>query len=272
MDAAPSRQTLPKRDRIAVLAALALLTALAWAYLVPMATGMEGMDGMAGMDGGAMDGGMAAMQIRPWTARDFALMFAMWAVMMVGMMIPTAAPMTLVYAAVARKASREGTPIAPTASFVAGYVTMWTLYSVAATVAQWALDQAALLSPMMVSTSPMLGAALLGAAGVYQLTPWKQACLAHCRSPATFFSAHFRPGPLGGFRLGLHHGAYCLGCCWVLMGLLFLGGVMNLAWIAAITGFVLLEKVLPFGARGGQIAGVAMIVCAVALGAGWIGA
>ena len=251
---------LPRRDRIAILAALGGVTALAWAYLVVMAVQMQGMP----LDGMAM--GSATLEIRRWGAVDFALMFLMWAVMMVGMMLPSAMPMTLVYAAVARKAARQGTPIAPTAAFVAGYVVIWTLFSVAATLAQWGLDQAALLSPMMVATSPSLGAALLVAAGVYQLTPYKDACLEQCRSPAHFISNHFRPGSSGAFRMGLVHGAFCLGCCWALMGLLFFGGVMSLLWIAAITAFVLAEKILPFGAGSGRLAGFGMI----AVGAGML--
>jgi len=244
---------LPRRERIAILAALGGVSALAWVYLVLMAVRMQGMhDGMAMGD--------ALLTIRPWRAVDFALMFLMWAVMMVGMMLPTAMPMTLVYAAVARKAAREGTPVGATAAFVSGYVAVWTLFSVAATVAQWALDQAALLSPMLVTTSPAVGAALLVAAGLYQLTPYKDACLEHCRSPAHFISSHFRRGSAGAFRMGLVHGAYCLGCCWALMGLLFFGGVMSLLWIAAITAFVLAEKVLPFGVGGGRLAGIGMIV------------
>jgi predicted metal-binding membrane protein len=217
---------------------------------------------MGAMEPGAMD---AAMGIRPWGARDWWLMFAMWAVMMVGMMVPSAAPMALVYAMVARKAARAGTPLAPTAVFVGGYVAAWTAFSAAATAAQWALDQAALLSPMLVTTSPALGAGLLVAAGAYQLTPLKQACLEHCRAPARFFAEHWRPGLTGAFAMGLSHGAFCLGCCWVLMGLLFFGGVMNLLWIAGITAFVLLEKVAPRGLLGGRVAGVAMIAAGAAL-------
>src|SRR5206468_8876581 len=137
---------------------------------------------------------------------------AMWAVMMVGMMVPSAAPATLLYAAVARKAARQGTPLAPTALFVAGYAAAWSLFSAVATLAQWGLDRATLLSPMWVTTSPAVGAALLVVAGVHQLTPWKDACLRHCRAPAHFFAAQFRPGR-GAFRLGLVHGLWCLGCC-----------------------------------------------------------
>ena len=203
------------------------------------------------------------MGIRPWSGLDFLLMFLMWAVMMVGMMVPTAVPMTLIYAAVARKAASQNTPLAPTAIFVAGYIAMWCLFSVAATVIQWLLDQAALLSSMMVSNSPALGAALLIAAGIYQWTPFKNACLQYCRAPAHFFARHWRSGATGAFRLGLEHGTYCLGCCWVLMGLLFLGGVMNLLWIAAITFFVLLEKLSLWGVQGGRIVGAAMVLAGI---------
>ena len=168
------------------------------------------------------------VQLHAWSAMHFGMMFAMWAVMMVGMMLPSATPTTLVYAAVARKAERDGQSVASTSVFVAGYLTMWTLFSLGATLAQWALEAAALLSPMMVSTSPLLGGALLVVAGLYQFTPLKEACLEHCRSPAHFIAESWRPGTGGAFRMGIEHGAFCLGCCWVLMLLLFVGGVMNL--------------------------------------------
>ena len=224
------------------------MTLLSWAYLVAMALPMDEM---------ARAGEM--MRVRPWTPLDFWLMFAMWAVMMVGMMLPTATPMALVYASVARKASRQGSPVAPTYVFVSGYVVVWTAFSLAATFAQWALETAALLSPMMVSTSPQLGAALLISAGVYQLTPAKRACLDHCRAPVYFIAEHWRPGLSGAFRMGLVHGAFCLGCCWILMGLLFFGGVMNLLWIGGITGFVLLEKLMPVGVATTGVSGFALI-------------
>jgi predicted metal-binding membrane protein len=195
----------------------------------------------------------------PWRALDFALMFAMWSVMMVGMMLPAATPMTLLYARVASKATQDGSVLPPTAVFVAGYLCAWVLFSIAATTAQWVLERAALLSPMLVANSPRLGAGLLFAAGVYQLTPWKGACLSRCRNPAQFFAIHFRPGVRGALRLGFRYGLYCLGCCWLLMGLLFVGGVMNLLWIAAISVFVLAEKVIPLGGAGGRVAGVLMI-------------
>jgi predicted metal-binding membrane protein len=202
--------------------------------------------------------GMVGAQ--PWTADEFGLRLLMWAVMMVAMMVPTAVPMTLVYAAVARKAAAQNNPVAPTFLFVAGYVAVWSLFSVAATFAQWRLDRAALLSPMMVSNSVWLGGALLIGAGVYQLTPLKHACLRHCRAPAQFLSQHWHRGPAGALRMGLRLGAYCLGCCWILMGLLFVGGVMNLLWIAAISAFVLLEKIIPFGEAAGWFGGAALIL------------
>jgi predicted metal-binding membrane protein len=252
-------RTLPRRDRIAILAALAGLTVLAWLYLLDMNLAMGNAMGMPSDDAGKMSGHADMLGIHAWDAKHFGMMFVMWAVMMTGMMVPTAAPMALVHAAVARKAARQGTPVAPTAAFVAGYLAIWTVFSLAATVAQWGLDRAALLSPMMVSNSPALGASLLIAAGAYQLTPLKDRCLEHCREPARFIAEYWRPGIFGAFRMGLIHGGYCLGCCWILMGLLFVGGVMNLLWIALITGFVLIEKLVPFGARGGRIAGFAMI-------------
>jgi predicted metal-binding membrane protein len=252
--------SLPRRQRLAVLAALGATAAVAWAYLVVMAVEMDGMDMSSPM----------AMEIRPWSAVDFGLMFVMWAVMLVGMMVPTAAPTTLVYAAVARKAASQGTPVAPTAAFVSGYVAMWTLFSVAATLAQWALDQAALLSPGMVTMSPWLGALLLFGAGVYQLTPAKQACLRHCRAPTHFIAEQWRPGVMGALRMGAWHGAFCLGCCWALMGLLFFGGVMNLLWIAAIMLFVLAEKVLPLRDGATRWTGAAMMLAGVAVAARWL--
>lgn len=248
--------SLPRRDRIVIICALAATTLLAWAYLVAVASNMAGM---AAMD--TMASNMAGMvQIKPWTGTDFGAMVLMWIIMMIGMMVPTAAPMTLIYAAVARKAATQGTTLAPAAFFVSGYIVIWSVFSVVATVAQWGLEQAALLSPMMVLTSPGLGAGLLIAAGLYQMTPMKDACLRHCRSPVHFISHGWKPGAFGALRMGLEHGLYCLGCCWILMGLLFLGGVMSLMWIAGIAVFVLLEKILPFGLRGGRLAGVGMVL------------
>jgi predicted metal-binding membrane protein len=254
-------RSLPLRDRIVILSALAGTTILAWVYLLQRASAM---DGTMAMDAGAM------VRITPWTGVEFGYMLLMWVIMMVGMMVPSAAPMVLIYAAVARKAARQGTTLPPTAFFVSGYIVIWSVFSVVATLAQWGLDQAALLSPAMVVTSPGLGAGLLIVAGLYQMTPFKDSCLRHCRSPVHFISQSWKPGAFGAFRMGLEHGTYCLGCCWILMGLLFFGGVMSLLWIAGITMFVLLEKILPFGPVGGRIAGGAMVLSGVVSLGAWL--
>ncbi len=259
-EGSPALPALTGRDRAAILVSLVGMTVLAWLYLIRTAAAMTS-------GSGPMD--MAAL--RGWSPMDAFLVFLMWAVMMVGMMVPSVAPTTMVYAAVVRKAAREGSVVAPTATFVAGYLFMWTLFSALATLAQWGLESAALLSPMMVATSPALGAGLLIAAGVYQITPAKAACLRHCRSPAHFISEHWRAGTLGALRMGVEHGAFCLGCCWLLMGLLFVGGVMNLLWIAVIAGFVLAEKLMPHGRMAGRLTGGVMILVGVGLLAGWLG-
>jgi predicted metal-binding membrane protein len=235
------------------------VTVAAWVYIGVTAHRMA--TGSGGMSGTSMPPTMDAITgVKPWTATEFVLIFAMWAFMMVAMMVPTAVPMTLMYAAVARKAAAQHNPLAPTFVFVTGYITMWAIFSIAATVAQHALDRAALLSPMMVSASGRLGAAILIAAGLYQLTPLKNACLKNCRTPAHFMSRYWRTGTLGAFQMGLRLGEYCVGCCWILMALLFVGGVMNLLWIAAVAIFVLLEKTIPFGDVSGRVAGAAMIL------------
>jgi len=243
--------SLPQRDKIVVISALIGVTILAWAYLFHLAASMPDM---------STNGVGPMMQLHPWTGTDFLFMFLMWTVMMIGMMLPSATPMTLLYAGVARKANRQGTPIAPTSAFVSGYLTMWGIFSIGATLTQAGLHHAALLSPMMMTNNQTLGAGLFLVAGLYQLTPWKNACLEHCRSPTSFIAHHWRTGITGAFRMGMEHGIYCLGCCWALMGLLFFGGVMNLLWIAGLTTFVFLEKVLPMGTWGGRMAGGGMLV------------
>jgi len=229
-------EALLRRDRLIVAAALAAITALSWAYLLWLAGAM------------GMDAGMAmAPALRPWDLTRFEYMFVMWAVMMVGMMTPSAAPMILLYARVGRQARERGKPLAATAWFAAGYLLAWTAFSLAATLGQWALERALLLSPMMASTSATFGGLLLIAAGIYQWTPAKNACLRRCQSPLQFIQAHggFRRDAPGSLAVGFHHGLYCVGCCWALMALLFVGGVMNLLWIAAIAIFVLVEKLIP---------------------------
>lgn len=211
--------------------------------------------------------GMAMTMGAPWRAADFALTFTMWGVMMVGMMGPSAAPVLLLFAAAHARRAERGAP-AVVLLFGLGYLTMWLGFSAFATLAQWALHQAALLSSTMAVTSPRLAGALLVAAGVYQLTPLKNACLAHCQTPIGFLMSHWRDGPSGAFRMGLGHGLYCLGCCWALMAVLFVVGVMNLAWVGVLTVFILLERVGRIGARVARVGGAAMVGLGVFLIAG----
>jgi predicted metal-binding membrane protein len=194
-------------------------------------------------------------------------MFAMWTVMMFGMMAPSVAPMILIYARVGRQALTDGKPFAAAAWFAGGYLLAWTGFSLAATSAQWALERATLLTPMMVSASKILDGVVLIVAGLYQWTPLKEVCLSHCQAPLTFILRHggFRSDGSGALTLGLRHGLYCIGCCWALMALLFVGGVMNLFWIAALAILVLLEKVIPSGQIIARFAGLTFIA-----GGGWM--
>jgi predicted metal-binding membrane protein len=255
-------EVLLRRDRIIVAVALAALTALAWAYVLWLAADM----GMAGMDMTGFRMIPAGMGIMvpaptPWQAIEFAYAFAMWAVMMVGMMTPSAAPMILIYARVGRQASAQGKPFAATGWFATGYLLTWAGFSLVATVAQWALERTALLDCMMAGTSQVFGGIVLITAGVYQWSPLKDTCLAQCQSPLLFIHRHggFHRDPSASLALGLRHGAHCVGCCWALMALLFVGGVMNVLWIATISAFVLIEKIVPVGRLISRIAGLGFV-------------
>ena len=250
-----------KRDRVVVTAALALLTLLAWAYVLWLSTHMAMPTAtpggaMADMDMSGM-GGAAAPAFRAWDAADFTFMFAMWSVMMVGMMTPSVMPMVLLYAGVGRKAAESGAPFASTGWFFAGYLAVWIAFSALATFAQWALTSLALLTPMMASASTLFGGIVLIAVGLYQWTPLKEVCLRACQAPLGFLMAHggFRAEPAGAFSLGIAHGAYCVGCCVALMALLFVVGIMNLLWIAGLTILILLEKIIPAGRLIPRISG-----------------
>ncbi len=251
-------QALLRRDRAVVGAGLAVLIGTAWFYLVHLASAMSGM-AMPDMPGMAM--AMPAMH--PWSWVEVGALIVMWTVMMVAMMTPTAAPMILMFAAIHRRRAAEGRPGVPTAIFVLAYLVVWGAFSVAAALAQSALHAAALLSPAMAATSPYLAGGLLIVAGVFQWTPLKRACLSTCRSPLSFLMSSWREGRGGAFVMGLHHGLYCLGCCWALMALLFVAGVMNLLWVAAIAVAVLVEKVLPGGDLLGRIAGLGLVAVGV---------
>jgi len=239
-----------RRDRAVVAAGLLGLALLAWVYVARMAAATpSGMMPMPGMAAGG-DPGLA------W-------LVGMWAVMMVAMMLPSAAPTILLFASVSRRRRLLGQPAIPVLVFTLGYLLVWTVYAVVAASAQWKLHHMALLSPAMKSASPLLAGGLLVAAGVYQWLPVKGACLSQCRSPLGFFAAEWREGTRGALLMGMRHGSFCVGCCWLLMALLFVAGVMNLLWVATIAGFVLLEKLVPGGASLGRAAGVFLILWGV---------
>ncbi len=237
-------------DRLFVIAGLALVIGGAWLYLIRASLDMYGR----------MNGAAAWMMESSWDARYFLLIFLMWSAMMVAMMLPSTLPTILIFHKAVRNDAQTGSPSRRVFAFAGGYVLAWCGFSVCATLLQWLLAEAALLSPMMVSATPWLGGALLIVAGVYQWTRLKYACLRHCRSPLAFLMEHWRPGVRGALRLGLRHGLYCVGCCWALMLLLFVGGVMSLWWIGAISAFLLIEKLAPYGAQGGRLSGIALVL------------
>ncbi|MGB5734722.1 MAG: DUF2182 domain-containing protein [Thiohalocapsa sp.] len=229
-------------DRVIVLMGLVTVSIAAWGYMlydyVRMQTLPMSQMWMPPTGGGA------------WSLQDFWLTFVMWAVMMVAMMLPSAAPMVLMFATVNRKRRAQQRPYVPTFVFAAGYVAVWTLFSALVTLAQWPLHHWALLTPMMDNASATMAGLVLIAAGVYQWTPWKDACLQQCRSPLGFLMTEWREGAGGAFLMGLKHGWFCVGCCWALMLVLFAVGVMNMLWVAIITLFVLAEKLFPWSPTG----------------------
>lgn len=257
-DARGIARTLSLPDQIAIWGGLGALSVLAWLYLWRMPADMA-LDSMAGMAGMANMPGMSMAS--PWSPGQLWLTFLMWAVMMVAMMLPSAAPVTLLVANIARnRAASGGAMGAGTVFFVIGYLAVWTAFAALATLLQWGLGEAGILSDTMALADRIAAAVVLIAAGIYQWTPLKDACLRHCRSPLDFLLFHWREGRLGALKSGIGHGAYCLGCCWMLMALLFVGGIMNLAWIAAIALLVLIEKTLPGGGWVGRATGVLLIV------------
>jgi predicted metal-binding membrane protein len=248
--------TAVRRDRVVIIAALAGVTGLAWLYLRALAADMAAMPGADMPD--MPDMVMATAPV-PWTATAVMLTLVMWWVMMAGMMLPSAAPMILTFATVNRRKRERGQPFVPTTAFVGGYLIAWGAFSVIATLAQWGLQDAALLSATAAATSPRLAGTLFLAAGLYQLTPLKYACLKQCRSPFDLVINGWRDGVAGALGMGVAHGLYCLGCCCVLMALLFAEGVMNLVWVAAIAAFVLIEKLFPAGQWLARLGGILML-------------
>ena len=255
-----------RRDRAIVGASLAAVTLLSWIYLIvlglQMSQGDMSLMGMGTMKAIGNMAGSMAMDPQPWSIATFVLMLVMWWVMMIGMMIPSAAPMILVYARVQRKRHPDESLMSRSSIFTLGYAVAWLGFALIATLLQWALSEAALLSPMMASTSRYLGAAIFLAAGLYQLTPLKHVCLAHCRTPIHFLTTHWRNGRVGVLRMGVDHGTYCVGCCWFLMAMLFFGGVMNLLWVGAIAIFVMVEKLMPRGQLLARVSGALMLAYA----------
>jgi predicted metal-binding membrane protein len=281
-----------RRDRLIVTSGMITVVVLAWMYLL-MGAGMS-MDAVeistpslpwlaaseqtmsvaqgemtrtTGMGDMMHMAHMAMMWPAVWTPGYALLMGVMWWVMMIAMMLPSASPMLLLFARVNRAQKVQEAPFVPTSVFAAGYLVVWGAFSLVATSLQWGLERLGLLSTMMASTSALFGGVLLMTAGVYQLTPFKHACLRHCRNPFQFVTHHWRTGTLGAFRMGIEHGAFCVACCWFLMSLLLVGGVMNLYWIVGLAILVLLEKTLPTGHWLGAITGGGLI-----LWGGWMAA
>lgn len=242
---------LPRRERTIALVSLLGVATLAWYYLWREASGMAAMPGQDTM--------VMAAASRVWSFEWLAPTFVMWTIMMAGMMLPSASPAILLYGAMARGHRGRGSTLPSVWLFASGYLAVWAGFSLVVTVLQAALQAGGLVSAMMVSSSPWLTASLLLVAGVYQWLPAKDACLEKCRDPLQFFLFRWRPGAAGAFRMGVEHGAFCTGCCWALMLLLFMAGVMNLLWVALIAGFVLVEKLLPAGRWTGRLAGLAML-------------
>jgi len=258
-----SLERLLRRDRQIVVVSLVSVAALAWIYTISgVGMGMNAVEmsrmPWTGAEGQGIPTAMSGMTY-------IFVLLAMWWVMMVAMMLPSAAPTILLAAALNRRSTSDSPPYGTTTFFTIGYLLTWFFFSLVAVVIQFVMESKGLLSIMMQSNSILLAAVLLVAAGVWQFSPIKQACLRHCRSPVEFITRHRRPGNRGAIVMGLHHGTYCLGCCWFLMVLLFVGGVMNLYWIAGLAIFVLVEKLFSRGVWFGRIAGAGFIIIGTAL-------
>lgn len=237
---------------MAVAASLVVITTLAWTYLGYQAWAMEHMDVVE----------MAMPSSDRWGLWDLGLVFTMWAIMMVGMMAPSASPMVMLYAHAQSMRQAQGKPVVASVLFLLGYLIAWTGFSLIATLIQWGMHTTLLISPAMESTNALLGGIVLASAGLYQWSPAKHVCLNHCRSPMGFLLGEWRDGSRGAIVMGLRHGTYCIGCCWLLMLVLFVVGVMNLLWVALLSVLVLLEKTLPKGVWLSRVSGLALIVWA----------
>jgi predicted metal-binding membrane protein len=254
--------TAARRDRGFLLAGLFGISALAWAYTIALSADHAGAAEQ-----------MLHAHARPWAATELGTSFLMWVVMMVAMMAPSAAPMLLAVARIGRARAEASGSLLPAAAFLCGYLLVWTAASLVATLAQWRLHDLAWVSASGASRGAVFGGLLLLLAGAFQLTPLKRACLRRCRSPLLFLISRWRPGSWGALRMGIAHGGFCVGCCWALMALMFVGGTMNLLWAAGLTLLMLAEKALPMGRRVADAAGIGLIGWGtLALGAGLLGA
>jgi predicted metal-binding membrane protein len=240
-----------KKDRFIVLTALFILCILSWLYIIYLYRQMHPMN---------MDALFFAMPMTPkWSLTDFVLLFLMWFVMMIAMMTPSVTPLILIFTVINRKRRQQRNPFVSSGYLLSGYFLVWAAFSLFATFLQWLLQQISLLNPEMVTTSKILGGIILISAGTFQFTPLKNTCLRYCRTPISFIHQHWKEGKRGAFRMGLQNGVYCLGCCWVLMILLFVSGIMNILWIAVLTLFVVIEKILPSAKVVSSIAGILLI-------------
>ena len=262
VSAVSALERLVRRDRTIVSVALATVAITAWGYLLSMDMGMAGAEMSAPMPD-MPDMVMPQMESR--SAVGSVLLFIMWAVMMVAMMLPSAAPMILLFAGTMRRRRERERPWVPTGVFVAGYILVWLAFSAAAAALQTTLHEASLLSAAMSTTRPMAGGVILIAAGLYPWLPLKNICLSQCRSPLGVLATGWREGWRGAIGMGARHGLFCLGCCWALMALLFVTGVMNLLWVAVLSAIVLLEKVAPKGQAIARAAGAVLIVLGIVM-------
>ena len=241
-----------KKDRFIVLAALFLICVLSWLYIIYLYNQMYPMN---------MDALFFAMPMTPqWSWADFVLLFLMWFVMMIAMMTPSVTPLILIFTLINRKRHQQQNPYVPSGYLLSGYFLVWAVFSLFATLLQWLLQRVALLNPEMIITSKVLGGIILITAGLFQFTPLKNTCLRNCRSPISFIHQYWKDGKAGALRMGIQNGIYCLGCCWILMILLFVSGIMNILWIAIITLFVVIEKILPPAKIISSISGISLIV------------
>jgi predicted metal-binding membrane protein len=251
-----------RRDRMVVITGLGFVTFSAWAWtLIGASTMISSAGGMEDMIGSV------TMSVADWSSSHAALIILMWWIMMAAMMLPSAVPLVLLATSLHRRRDRHGSPALMATVLTTGYLAVWGAFSLCATLAQWGLEVSGFISRTTMGAGPVLAAVILIAAGLYQISLAKRICLTRCRSPVSFIAEHWRPGAAGALRLDLLHGGFCVGCCWFLMGLLFVGGVMNPFWIGGIALYVLLEKIAPHGtaltrASALSLVGVGIVILA----------